>query len=348
MRAIKKNEQRKSINLLLLLISVILFIVILSYMFIWKEVKQHIVKILNTNNVYYEVSYDKIDVAGFPFIIKTTVNNLRVKVINKSYTLSINFDKLKIRNLIFTKNINLLVDGVITIKNNQNENYSKISIGNHTIDFDLDSEFKANNIDAFISNLIIKNYKDNINNLTNNLNNTTLKLITTNDIDYENKTIRINIDDIKTIFKDKDNILESNFEIIFSNIREYNNNNIVSMKNLVDTFVFNDISNNYSLNLEGNYNVNSYTRSGILDANVSIMNYNYLISAINNDSDFLFDKNLLLNGVQILELIPKNNKDTKTERHYNIKSDTNNKKFFINNVEINRLIQQLIFKNDIN
>ena len=346
MKAFKLDIQNKNTKLTIQITIAIFCVLFIMYIFVWNNVKKQLVKVLNTNNAYCELQYNKIKVSGFPFILKSTVKNLEVKLLYKNKYTSIIFDKVIIRNLIFTKNVNILIKGNVHISNNINDTHGTFFVGEHDVDFSLDEVNKIGRIDTFIKNLSMEQYSSNDKLISKNVfDNLTVKFITIKDGDYENRTFRVNIDNIKTSTNDAD--LESNFEVIFSNIKEIKDGQLVKIRNVIDTFNFNDITNNFAININGNYEADAYVKMAMVDINGNISNYNYLISAINNNSTFLIDKNKVSTVVQVLELIPQNEKDTETEKYYNIRSNTNSKKLYINNIEINEIVKQLLFGNDI-
>ena len=347
MRAITKEAKNNNSKLIYTLLGIVLFIILAAYVMVWHEVKKTIINILGTDNARFELKYDKIKVGGFPFVMKCKINNLNVKVPYKSGDFTVNFNEVMIRNLIYTKNVKLKINKEILFKKNTEEDYSgKIVLSDHDISFTLNDSYKINNMDSFIKSLTHKNMNDIDVNTFNNL---TLKLVYVNDNDYENRTLRLNVDEIKSISNNgKGKPLEANFEFIFSSIYELDGGNPTVIRNVVDTFNFNDVTNNYSINLDGEYKVTYYSRSAEMNFNASVINYNYLVSAVNKDADFIFGKDSMLKLVQILELAPANEKDTRNNKFYSLKGSSLSKKFFINDVDINELVQKLVFKNELN
>ena len=346
MKAFKLDIQKDNTKTILTSILVAIFVLFIIYVFVWNNVKKQLIKFLNTNSVYCELKYNKLKVGGFPFILKSTVKDLEVKILYKNKHTSIVFDEVVIRNLIFTKNVNILFKGNAHINNNINNTRGTFFIGKHDVDFSLDEINKIGRIDTFIKNLTMEQYSSNDKLISKNVfDNLTVKFITIKDGDYENRTFRVNIDNIKTSTNDAD--LESNFEVIFSNIKEIKDGQLVKIRNVIDTFNFNDITNNFAININGNYEADAYVKMAMVDINGNISNYNYLISAINNNSSFLIDKNKVSTAVQVLELIPQNDKNTETDRYYNIRTNTSSKKVYVNDVEINEIVKQLLFGNDI-
>lgn len=342
MKAFKLDTQNENTKVVLYMVVAVVCILFLSYVFVWNNVKKQLVRVLNTNNAYCELQYSKIKVRGFPFILKGIVKSLEVKLLYKDKYTSLIFDEVVIRNLIFTKNINVLFKGNIHIKNNMNDTYGIFFIDKHDVDFSLDEINKIGRIDTFIKSLTMEQYSASDKLVSKNtFNNLTIKLITIKDGDYENRTFRVNVDNMKTSTTDAD--LESNFEVIFSNIKEIKDGELVKIRNVIDTVNFNDITNNYAINIKGNYEADAYVKMALANIDGNILNYNHLVSAINNKSSFLIDRNKMSAFVQILELIPQNERDTETERYYNIRTNTNSKKIYINDIEINEIVKQLLF-----
>lgn len=348
MRAFRNEEKSNIFSKYYKSILICFFIVLvfIFYAIVWMEIKNRIIKILNINNAKYELKYDNIKVSGFPVVLNGKIDNLEVKILKNNSSVKILFDRILIRNFIFTKNVNINFLGNIKIINTEGKINNTLTLGKHIIEFSLDKNNKIDSFDSFVEKIANENYLDGKLTTTSELNNVTLKFVTVNDFEYKDKTMRINIDSI--ISKNDNNTIESNFELIFSNVSEYKGEDIVSVRNKIDTFVFNDITNNYSISIDGGYSVSSYTRSSKIDLSGKITNYNYLISAVNKEKVLLFDKDLVSNFVQVLELIPRSEKDTRTDRYFTINTDTKAKSFYINNIDINKLITKLMFKNEDN
>lgn len=330
MRASFKEINSK--NVFIIPIVIILF-VLASYITIWFKIKNTIVNYIDSfYSPRFSFTYDSISVSGFPFIIKTKIKNFNIGIKTSIGSSSIIFENLIVKNVIFTKKANISVDGKIYLYGKDSNKY--VLVNNDNIDVFFDKKWSLESLDGFINNLVFVNVDRKI-----DLNNTTIKLITTQDYDYKNRTIRLNIDQIKY-----DNKGEANFEFIYSNILEKNNNQLVSIKNIVDVFSFNDITNNYNISAKLDNNISILTKQSPLNIELSINNYNSLIRSINNpNSVFLFKKDDISNFVQFMTIIPKNNKDTVNNKYYNLSMDLITKKTYINNMDAVNLIQKILF-----
>ncbi|MDR2077355.1 MAG: hypothetical protein LBP39_00105 [Rickettsiales bacterium] len=160
--------------------------------------------------------------------------------------------------------------------------------------------------------------------------------------DQINTAIRVNID---AIYNRAENIvLESNFELIASNTREideYGNVNSIAIN--IEKSNFNDIANNFGVDISGNYRVSAYVGAGKADFEFKIINFKSLVNSLNKpNSEFpIFGKKSINDLVQLLELMPKNPKDTNYDRYYRITSDLISKKVTVNGVDLNSLLQEL-------
>ena len=337
MRAPKRIIKNKKI-----IWSLVFFIVMILavYITVWFKVKSLIEDKLNAYSAHYSIKYDSLRISGFPFIINATIKNLEVKFLSKSYTnFSFVFEKLIIKNLIFTKNINISVEEKVYYGDKENNIY--LTFDNESFDLVLGKNNEISFIDSFIQKITFHGME-----ADTDLNNVTLKLITSNDYNYSNQTFRFNIDQI--IYDDS---LESNFEIIFSNVKEMSENNqiVKAYKNTIDSFVFNDITNNYSVTLDGETSASIYNNSFLFNLEMVINNYNSLIKSLNDESsNFIFGKEQVLPFVQFLLLIPKNTKDTINQKHYSINGDLVKKTFTINNMDSMDLLQKILFSSEIN
>lgn len=332
-RIIKNNKILWSLVFLVITVLTI-------YITIWFKVKSFIENKLNAYSAHYSIKYDSLRVSGFPFIINASIKNLEVKSLSKNYSnLSFTFENLIVKNLIFTKNINISTKGKIYYGNKENDIY--LTSNNESIDLTLGKNNEISFIDSFIQKITFHSIEKDT-----EFNNVTLKLIASNDYNYSNKTFRINVDQIIS-----DDTLEANFEVIFSNIKEMSDDNQVvrAYKNTIDTFVFNDITNNYSITLDGETSANIYNNSFFFNVEMAINNYNSLIKSLNDKSSrFIIDKHQVSSFVQFLLVIPKNAKDTVNKKYYSINGDLVKKTFTINNMNSMDLLQKILFSSEIN
>ena len=335
MRArIREDIDTKKIFILPL---IILLLIIVIYLIAWFKVKNYVIN--KINDFYHSsvsLSYSSIKSSGFPFIIKTQIKDFTINIKSNIGDTSIIFENFVIKNLIFTKKANISFAGKIYLDGKDSNAF--IVVNNDNIDISLDKQGSIDSLDGFIYNLSLveDDYKVDVNNIT-------LKLITSHDYNYINRTFRFNTDQIKYDSN------ESNFEFIFSNIVEKNSDNkIIALKNIVDVFSYNDISNNFNISLKADNNADLRTTKSPLNIKLTINNYNSLINSINNkDSVFLFnDKDKLSKLVQMLSIIPSNNEDTVNIKHYDFSMDLISKETYINGLSFQELLQKLLFMNE--
>lgn len=325
-------KEINSRNVFIIPIIIALFIFI-SYIVVWFKIKNTIVDYIDSfYSPRFSFTYDSISVSGFPFIIKTKIKDFNIGIKTSIGSSSVVFENLVIKNVIFTKKANISVDGKIYLYGKDSNKY--VLVNNDNIDVSFDKKWNLETMDGFINNLVFVNINRKI-----DLNNTTIKLITTHDYNYKNRTIRFNVDQIKY-----DNKGEANFEFIYSNILEKKDDKLVSIKNIIDVFSFNDITNNYNVSAKLDNNISILAKQSPLNIELSINNYNSLIRSINNpNSVFLFNKDDISNLIQFMTIIPKNNKDTVNNKYYNISMDLITKKTYINNMDAVDLIQKILF-----
>ena len=335
MRArIREDIDTKKIFILPL---IILLLIIVIYLIAWFKVKNYVIN--KINDFYHSsvsLSYSSIKSSGFPFIIKTQIKDFTINIKSNIGDTSIIFENFVIKNLIFTKKANISFAGKIYLDGKDSNAF--IVVNNDNIDISLDKQGSIDSLDGFIYNLSLveDDYKVDVNNIT-------LKLITSHDYNYINRTFRFNTDQIKYDSN------ESNFEFIFSNIVEKNSDNkIIALKNIVDVFSYNDISNNFNISLKADNNADLRTTKSPLNIKLTINNYNSLINSINNkDSVFLFnDKDKLSKLVQMLSIIPSNNEDTVNIKYYDFSMDLISKETYINGLSFQELLQKLLFMNE--
>lgn len=344
MKALKQiNINNKSKQFLFIILAVIILIFSI-YFYVWSRTRKIIINTLNIDNNYIKFKYDNIKIGGFPFFIKSYIKNLDITLMNRRTKVNFKIDNVLIKNLILTKNVNIDVSGDITFL--YNDQTTNIDLIDKNINLTLTNKYKINNVDMFAKKIIL-NEQDT--NTINELENFTFKTIQVNTENYNNTTTRINIDRILTTISEEDVKLENNFELIISNIKEIDsNNNIVYLNNNIDTFVFNDITNNYAISLKGDYNINLLEKNILANLDLELKNYNSLVFAINNKKNyFIFNKNNLKRFLQILALAPKNEKNTKSNKFYRIEGNLRNKTFIINNTDINKLIERMFLNNEI-
>lgn len=320
-------------NIFLLPILIILF-VFFVYIFVWFKVKSFVINYLdNFYSANVELKYGSVRVSGFPFILNISIKDLKVTVLTGGINSDIIIENILVKNLIFTKKANLSFDGKVYLYSKNSGKY--ISIDNDNIDIYFNKNGKLENIDGFIYSIMFASNNENV----AAVNNATIKMVTSNDHDYVNRTFRFNTDQIK--YGD-DN--ESNFEIILSNIIEKNNGNVVAVKNVLDTFSFNDITNNYNISISGDSNANLLLKTSPLNLLFTINNYNSLIKALNDEnSQFLLNKEKISQVIQVLQFIPKNDKDTVNVKNYDFSIDLITKKTYINGQDVVNVVKEFLF-----
>ena len=225
MRArIREDIDTKKIFILPL---IILLLIIVIYLIAWFKVKNYVIN--KINDFYHSsvsLSYSSIKSSGFPFIIKTQIKDFTINIKSNIGDTSIIFENFVIKNLIFTKKANISFAGKIYLDGKDSNAF--IVVNNDNIDISLDKQGSIDSLDGFIYNLSLveDDYKVDVNNIT-------LKLITSHDYNYINRTFRFNTDQIKYDSN------ESNFEFIFSNIIEKNSDlKILTFFNLMKSNIF--------------------------------------------------------------------------------------------------------------
>ncbi|MDR1495139.1 MAG: hypothetical protein LBI29_03870 [Rickettsiales bacterium] len=176
-------------------------------------------------------------------------------------------------------------------------------------------------------------------------------LRTTSDLNKDRieSLIKMNIDSIKT----KKNVknLESNFEMTVSGVSDIGSDGkVIAMDVKIGNIIVNDITNNYGISLAGGIKISQLPRMGLLDIEFKLVNFNSLVEALNNsDSEFvIFDRNTMFSFIQTLGLIPKNEKDTDSLRHYRVISDFISKKVTVNDMDSEAIVKKLLLINNEN
>lgn len=331
MRVEKNLEKNKKIYVYLPLI-ILFLLIILFYTIIWFKIKSAIVSSLNSYNTRYEIKYDSVRVSGFPFIMKAHIKNLQIKLFTKSQGDGVfTIENLTLKNLIFTKNLSLVVNGKVFYGKKDDDVYFELN--NESFDIVIGSDGSLKSIDAFIPKLLFHGTD------SADINNLTFKMVTVTDYNYINRTFRFNVDQILY----ENNSSESNFEVIFSNIREMKDDRLISTKNVLDTFTFNDITNNFGIAISGQNTSSTYINTSPLNLDLEINNYNSLIAALNNeDSILIFDRNKTLNAIRFLSMLPEDNRSTSSKKYYKINLDLVKKTIEINGLNAKNILQKVV------
>lgn len=344
MRLEKKEIEETNSNLVLLVIAIILLLISALYFFAVGKIKKKVVNAIeNVNNNYIEISYKKLKISPFPIFIKIRFYDLDVKIESKENKINLTLPEITFKNLMFTRDVN-----VILPKNGKlidpRDKKMDVAFDQHYINFSLDKELKISGIDAFVKKITLK-YTENAKTISD-LMNITFKTIKLASDEYINTTTRFDIDKIGVKLGDSEIENESNFEIVISNLKELDSTKkVISMTNLIDTFTYNDITNNYALGLKGNFNADNLTKNLTADVELEISNYNSLVRTINNKNSYLlFDKAKISNFIQMLELAPENDKNTNSNKYYKVVVNMKTKLLLINNANINDLIKNMFYK----
>lgn len=344
MRLEKKEIEETNSNLVLLVIAIILLSISALYFFAVSKIKKKVVNAIeNVNNNYIEISYKKLKISPFPIFIKIRFYDLDVKVESKGNKINITLPEITFKNLMFTRDVNVILpeNGKLI---DPKDKKMDVAFDQHYINFSLDKELKISGIDAFVKKITLK-YTENAKTISD-LMNITFKTIKLASDEYINTTTRFDIDKIGVKLGDSEVESESNFEIVISNLKELDSSKkVISMTNLIDTFTYNDITNNYALGLKGNFNADNLTKNLTADVELEISNYNSLVRTINNKNSYLlFDKAKISNFIQMLELAPENDKNTNSNKYYKVVVDMKTKLLLINNANINDLIKNMFYK----
>lgn len=344
MKAIKKNLKETSKYGLILLVIIVIFIFLLSKFFSTKIKKNILDAIDGFSNNYIELNYDDVKVSVNPAIIKIKIVKPKILVDVNGKKMEFNMEEILVKNTTFTKNFNVFLPNkieLIAIGGDKNE----IILEGNAMEFKLNKDYSLNNFDSFAQKLAIENVENS--DVVVSLENLAIRIINITSEDYKNKTFRINIDKIIKKNLRKNIEAESNFELVVSNMKEVDaEKDIVAITNLIDTFTFNDITNNYAFRINGNYNADKSTKNLGVDIELEVANYNSLISALNNkEDDYFLNKSQINEFIQILELIPDNKKNTESNKYYKIVGDLINKSLFLNDEDVNVLIRKLLYRN---
>jgi hypothetical protein len=343
MQATKEIEKKYSQYLL---VGAILAILVGLYFFVWFRIRKAVLNGINSDD---RIKYDKISSGGFPLFIKSKLTNVKLSFANKNSEVIFEVDEILIKNLMFTRSVSVSFVGNIYIKLN-GKTVSLIKPKN-SIDTNLTlkKNFKIDRLDTIIDEVEINDIDEkNKNYITanNKFKGVVVRVIGIDTEDYSNVTARIEINQILTKFLDKNVEIENNFEVVVSNTREVNfENKIVSSKIVLDTFVFNDITNNYSISAKGEYEIDTVAgRSAKSQIDFKISNYNSLLAAVNSkDSYLIVNKNSLSNILQMLELMPMNLSNTRSEKHYKLEFDSKSNKITINGGDMSSIIEKYMF-----
>ncbi len=346
MRVERKDfEEKNNLNIIFLIFVSILLLLLITYFTITIKIKKKIVKgIENINNNYVEISYKKLNIIPTPIFVKIKFSNFNIKLETEDGKMNFEFNDLIVKKSMFTKDVNIILPEKATLNNFQKQKLD-ILFGKNYINLSLNKNLGIDNIDSAADQITLES-KSNNNKIVSKFMNMTFRTIKVASDEYVNMTSRFNIDKITTKLNDEEFESESNIEIVVSNIKELDSTKeIISVTNLIDTFIYNDISNNYAIELKGNFNADRLTKNLTIDTELEIKNYNSLIRAINNKDIYHFvNKNKISSFIQILELAPESDKNTENNKYYKVIGNSLNKLLLINNVNINEIMKNMFYK----
>ncbi|MDR1498943.1 MAG: hypothetical protein LBS34_01490 [Rickettsiales bacterium] len=349
MRTVEKSESSGKRYIFVLLA---IFSVVLTYIYLWFKVKRELIESMKVDDSYFELKHGDISVNGFPFFVKSKIKDIEFSMLSKENKITFKTKELQINNLIFTKNMNIVLRNSVDVLFNGNlvlqirlkENDDAI-----VIDMSLKDNRTISNLETHIKEFTITDIgKMKGDFMTENtLKNFVLKVIGVENDDYNNLTVRVAADQILTKIISKNIQIENNFELIFSTTKEFDaNGKIARIKTDVDTLVLNDITNNYAIGASGQYSIDMVTKNIESNADFKVKNFNSLIVMLNDkNAYFLIKKSNLSNVLQVLELAPADSRDTSSDKYYKIAVSLKTKQILINGDDLNQIIKKVMFSN---
>ncbi len=337
----KKQKRYSDSNFNILYIIVVLLIFV--YFSIWFIAKNRMKEILSNKTAKYNIEYEKLSVIVLPFSIRTSIKNLVLSSgLEGKFSTSITFKKIIAKNIIFNKHVHIDVDGDILF--NVNDRNSKITLEDDDISFVLGKNNKIKDVNFVANSIYIEESIDNSEvKSESTMKGFLFRIIEVGTKNYSNRTMTMNVDSI--VGKYKDIYLENNFSMIVSEMLDIDSKGkIFSSQTNIDDISYNDITNNYGFNMHGQYEVNPSKGRGISKLELKIINYNSLISALNNENSvFLFNKDNVRSIVEMLELIPGNDKDNLYDKYYVFESNIATKSMNINGKNVKDLFKNFSF-----
>ena len=337
----KKQKRYSDSNFNILYIIVVLLIFV--YFSIWFIAKNRMKEILSNKTAKYNIEYEKLSVIVLPFSIRTSIKNLVLSSgLEGKFSTSITFKKIVAKNIIFNKHVQIDVDGDILF--NVNDRNSKITLEDDDISFVLGKNNKIKDVNFVANSIYIEESIDNSEvKSESTMKGFLFRIIEVGTKNYSNRTMTMNVDSI--VGKYKDIYLENNFSMIVSEMLDIDSKGkIFSSQTNIDDISYNDITNNYGFNMHGQYEVNPSKGRGISKLELKIINYNSLISALNNENSvFLFNKDNVRSIVEMLELMPGNDKDNLYDKYYVFESTIATKSMNINGKNIRDLFKNFSF-----
>lgn len=318
-------------------IYIIVLIIILAYTIGWyivgKKYKDYAIqKINNVSNI----SCEKISLNGFPFKFGLKFSDLKIS--NESYGANFSFltKKMQLSKPLFDDIVKIEIDNIryetnlsgnnkiieVTLKEGSNLNLKfkdkKISSINATIPTMVISNSDEENEEIIIKNIVYR----------------------TEEIKNESYINKPNFLDIEKILvyeknnEEKELKNESNISLDLSLIDIVEGEDILSNGLDLNKATYNDITNNYSMSLNGEYKSNSKTTFSLL-FNIDINNYDNFISSLKEPIKIETAKNLF-------SAIPNINNNNDKDKHIVIKKAVDSDVITVNEKSLNDIMNDIL------
>jgi hypothetical protein len=306
--------------------------------------KGYLAYFLSKKNPRYEVTFSSISSGGLLFI-SNEINDLQIRILDRDKEYILQTKKVKIKNLIFTKIFDILLDEKVELRDYTNELHTLNLSKSSNVSVELDSSYKIKSVEVFLPEISFADEEEKI--VVKNLALGFLKITTYDDM--RNSVLKVSSDSVVFSFKDdkgKDKNYETNFELVASSLGELGSGDkLVNQDVEVEKFVFNDISNNFAFNVDGGLKSNFLMSTANLTLNLKLINYNSMVRAINDGKKyFLLDKEYLSMFIEVLTMIPANPQNTVSNKFYTLKYNTATKSFTVNNVNGESLVKSLLLR----
>ncbi|MDR2777799.1 MAG: hypothetical protein LBB24_03460 [Rickettsiales bacterium] len=305
--------------------------------------------VLDQRTTSYNIGYESRSMRPRLFGVKNTISDLRLSFISQKQNYEVIFKKFVINSSMFSRKHTISIPKG-AIFNGENPNGLKADFVEELVVFTA----KKNSVLMPTADIKIKEVRISDEKaggrknfcVLNNFSLNTVSDLVSNHID---SLFNLNIDAIK-IKKNNDD-LESNLEIVISSSNGIGSDGkIISIDTKIESLLVSDITNNYGISVTGGIRTTQVPRTGVVDIEFKIINFNSMLAAIENkDSELIvFNRNILSNTVQVLGLIPENPKDTDSEKYYRIVSDRASNTVTVNGVDSEAIIKKLLFISDEN
>jgi hypothetical protein len=304
---------------------------------------------LDQRTAAYSISYEDISMSPKLFGWEVSVSNLRVLLYgNKHIAETVVFKKILIRNLLFSKKLLItIVEGTTLETNNadavpNNEgSVFDIDFVDNVITMTLAKKWKSiSKLDMKVNRIKI-GYKTED---TLGLDNFSLNTVSSQTKNHGNFLIKMNIDAIK--FREKtDKSSEANLEFAIRGDSELGSDGrIIAVNIKVENFLLNNVSGNFGFSVVGNLALSQITEMILVDGELKIINFNsFLASAETEGGGFSFlNRTAMSNLIQIINIIPENQKNTDSEKYYRFIWNLTSKKIIINDVDSVEIFKKFI------